>query len=421
MKSIAVPWFAAFSLLAASAASLADDWFERVDDFLTVSALHGKARARLSGTLDLEAYSMRQPASGLIFTDRRSFFYPRLTLFLDAQLGPNVYVFAQGRADRGFDPGYEKSRAALDEYAIRFTPSEDGRFNFQIGKFATTAGNWAARHGSWENPFITAPLPYENLTGIWDSGPAGGLDELRGWAGLPMPGASFTNADVLSSRRLRVPLIWGPSYTSGLALSGRIGKFEYAAEVKNSGLSSRPESWDGTKVQWQHPAYSGRIGYRPTQNWNLGFSASTGSYLAPEVAAWLPPGAGLDDYRQTVLAQDISYAWHHWQVWAEVFEARFEIPGVGHADSIAYYIETKYKFTPQLFGAVRWGQHLFGTLPDGSDGSDRWGGDIWRADIAMGYRFTDFSQLKLQYSIENRQVDGGGFANMLGAQCTLRF
>src|SRR6266550_4310834 len=39
------------------------------------------------------------------------------------------------------------------------------------------------------------------------------------------------------------PVIWGPSYASGISVSGRLGRFDYAVEMKNASLSSRPESW----------------------------------------------------------------------------------------------------------------------------------------------------------------------------------
>ena len=61
------------------------------------------------------------------------------------------------------------AQVRLDEYALRVTPWDDGRFNLQVGKFSTVVGNWVQRHHSWENPFITAPLPYENLTAISDT------------------------------------------------------------------------------------------------------------------------------------------------------------------------------------------------------------------------------------------------------------
>lgn len=397
-----------------------DDVLDRLDRALTFSLADGTVRMRLSGLIDLEAYSLPQPAPGLVFTERYSLFNPRLTLFFDAQIGRHFYAFVQARADQGFDPGYRRERVALDEYAIRLTPWDDGRLSIQIGKFATVFGNWAPKHSSWDTPFITAPLAYENLAGIWDTSAADSLDTLRFWAGLT--GAAGTSRrDALDSRRLRLPLIWGPNYTSGAAIFGHIGRFEYAAEVKNSSLSSRPDDWDATQVQWRRPTVTARLGWRQNQSWNMGVSGSIGSYLNRFASGTTTHGHSLSDYRQILLGQDVSFAWHHWELAAEVMESRFEIPGLGDADSLAYYISAKYKITPQLFGALRWNQHVFGTLPDGQGGSDKWGGDIWRADIAAGYRFSAYTQLKLQYSIERRAADIAGFGHTFAGQFTIRF
>src|SRR3954467_11584822 len=84
----------------------ADDLLDRLEQSLMASAFQAELRARLSGTLDLEQYRVQLPAPGLIQGTNRDLFNPRLTLFLDAQFGSKLYVFAQARADRGFDPGY---------------------------------------------------------------------------------------------------------------------------------------------------------------------------------------------------------------------------------------------------------------------------------------------------------------------------
>ena len=408
--------FLTAALLASAPVARADDWLDRLDAALSVNAFDGNVRARFSGLADLEGYVVSRPAPGLLFTEKRTFFNPRLTLFLDAQLGPHLYLFAQARADRGFDPGYNDARVALDEYALRVTPWRDGRFSLQVGKFATFVGNWAARHSSWDSPFLTAPLPYENLTGMWDGAAVDSIGTLQSWAQVSPGFLSGATAENPSDKHLRVPILWGPSYTSGLSVAGRLGRFEYAAEVKNAALSSRPKYWDGTVLQWQHPTVSGRLGFRPNAMWNLGFSASTGSYLLPSARPTLAPGTGFEDYRQTVLGQDVSFAWHHWQVWAEIYEARFEIPGVGHADTLAYYVEAKYKFTPQLFGALRWNQQLFSDI----DG-ELWGRDIRRLDAALGYRFSAHTQLKLQVSFQHEDAAPRAFGSTLAAQFTVKF
>ena len=217
------------------------------------------------------------------------------------------------------------------------------------------------------------------------------------------------------------PVIWGPSYASGVSVSGRLGMFDYAGEMKNSSLSSRPESWNVTEIGFEHPSFAARLGFRPNQAWNFGVSMADGVYLRPEAEQTLPPGRDIGDYRELVLGQDASFAWHHLQLWAEVYEARFEIPRVGDADTLAYYFEAKYKFTPQLFGALRWNQQIFGSVDDGRKGSLRWGQDLGRIDAAIGYRFTSHTQLKLQYSFQHETTGPRDDNHLLAAQFTVRF
>ena len=384
-----------------------DDFFDRLDNALTIAAFEGNLRARLSGTIDTEFYNFQQPAPGLIDSEIDNLFNPRLTLFLDAQLGSQIYFFAQSRLDRGFDPSDHGAQVRLDEYALRFTPWDDGRFNLQVGKFATVVGNWVPRHLSWENPFINAPLVYDNVTPISDKiAPASPLDFVH----------RFDNGKYEFN-----PVIWGPSYASGISISGRLGRFDYAAEMKNASLSSRPESWNVTETGFDHPTFSGRVGFRPNQIWNFGLSASDGPYFRSEAEQTLPPGRSIGDYREFVLGQDASFAWHHLQLWAEFYEARFEVPRVGDADTFAYYFEAKYKFTPQLFGALRWNQQLFSNIPDGAGGQVRWSQDLWRIDVAAGYRFTSHIQLKLQYSFQHETTGPRDDNHLVAAQLTVRF
>ena len=385
-----------------------DDTLDRLDSTLTISGFQDNFRARLSGTVDLEFYNFQQPAPGLIDSEIDNLFNPRLTLFLDAQLGSQLYFFAQSRLDRGFDPSDEGAQVRLDEYALRFTPWDDGRFNLQAGTFATVVGNWIPRHLSWENPFINAPLIYENVTPIRDkSAPYSALDFIYG----------LYSYDKYAFN----PVIWGPSYATGISVSGRLGRFDYAAEMKNASLSSRPESWHVTQIGFENPTFSGRVGFRPNQAWNFGLSASEGPYFRPEAEPTLPRGRGIGDYREFVLGQDLSFAWHHLQLWAEFYEARFEVPRVGNADTFAYYVEAKYKFTPQLFGALRWNQQLFATVNDGFGSGVRWSQDLARIDLAATYRFTTHTQLKLQYSFQ-QETTGPRYDNhILAAQFTMRF
>jgi len=392
-----------------------DDFLEQVHEALSINDSNHQLHLQLSGLIDLETYLIDQPAPGLIYTDDDVLFNPRLTLFLDAQVGSHIYVFAQARADRGFDPSDQGAQVRLDEYFVRYSFGKDVRINFQVGQFATIVGNWVARHDSWLNPFVSAPLPYENVTGMWDYAAPDTVDTLLKWGHVP----PYDNRDY-SDKYLRLPIIWGPSYASGIAVSATCGKFDWAFEMKNSALASRPESWSVTNVGFDNPTFSTRLGVRPDERWNIGFSASGGPYLLSEATSSLPSDHGIGEYRELVLAQDVSFAWHRLQLWAEFFEVRFEGPFVGDADTFSYYLEAKYKITPQLFGALRWNQQLYGTIRNGRS-AVQWGNDVQRIDAALGYRFTSHLQGKLQYSLNHRDASFQEGEHLVAAQLTLKF
>jgi len=385
-----------------------DDAFDRLDNALTISAFQDNLRTRLSGTVDLEFYNFQQPPPGLIDSNIDNLFNYRLSLFVDAQFGSQFYFFAQTRLDRGFDPTDHGADIRLDEYALRVTPWTDGRFTFQLGQFATVVGNWVPRHLSWENPFINAPLVYENVTAIQDKY-------------APVSPAYFIYSPFLYPKYTFNPVIWGPSYASGFSVSGRLDRFDYAVEMKNASLSSRPESWYITENGFENPTFSGRVGFRPNEAWNLGFSASEGPYFRREAEPALPAGDDIDDYREFVLGQDASFAWHHLQVWAEFYEARFQVPNVGDVDTFAYYVEAKYKFAPQFFGAIRWNQQLFSTISNGFGRNEHWSPDLERIDIAATYRLTTHAQVKLQYSFQHETSAPGQDNHLLATQFTVRF
>lgn len=391
------------------------DLLDQMNDALSIRDSKHEFHLQLSGLVDQEGYFIDQRAPGLIEADRGMLWNPRLSLFVDVHWTKHFYFFGQVRVDRHFDPSDEGAQIRFDEYFVRYTPLDDARINLQIGKFATVVGNWVTRHFSWENPFINAPLPYENLTGIWDVAVPPNVDVLLYWGHV----GEFDTGNY-DDKHLRLPIIWGPSYATGFAVTGSLDKFDYAFEVKNSALSSRPEAWDATQVDFDNPTFNGRVGFRPNEMWNFGLSISSGAYLRPEAGPTLPAGGGIGDYRELVLAQDISFAWHHLQIWAEFYETRFDVPNVGNADTLAYYIEAKYKITPQLFGALRWNQQLFGTVPDGN-ANVHWGNDAWRVDTAVGYRFTSYLQGKLQYSFTQSDARIQIGEQMIAAQLTLRF
>lgn len=367
-------------------------------------------QASLSGRVDLESYLSDGAPPGLIFSDDGLFFNPRVSLFADVHLGSHWYGVAQARFDRGFDPGLNVGGAGrLDEYLLRWTPLDSPVVNVQAGKFAAVFGNWVQRHLAWDNPFVTAPLAYENVLIITDQGaPAS-------------PAAFLGRRNRTDTKDTWLPVVWGPSYASGASLFGRVERFDYAFEIKNAALASRPSSWGADQDGFSAPTYSARLGFRPDAAWNFGVSGSAGAYIVADPASALPAGSRRQDFQQQALGLDASYAHGHLQLWSEVILSRFQVPNVGNADSVSYFIEAKYKFTESLFGALRWNQQFFDTVANGGGGSAAWESRVMRIDAAVGYRLNRSLQLKLQYSYGHENSPAPNADHLLATQLTWRF
>jgi hypothetical protein len=397
-----------FGGLAAMANCQGQAWLDTAGEKLSLKTPKGVFASDLTVLLDLEGYYVDQRPPALLSANE-SFVNPRASFFLDTMLGPHFYSFVQARLDRGFDAGAQDFDARLDEYLLRWIPLKEGQLNVQFGKFATVVGNWVQRHDSWQNPLITAPLPYENLTVVSDGAPP------------------TSAADLFAERRLpdnkdeALPVIWGPVYATGGSVFGTVSKFDYAFEFKNAAISSHPYAWDPGTSQWQYPTFSGRLGFRPEPAWNHGVSFSLGPYLSADAQDHLPPGKSIANFNQITFDYDVSYAWGRLQLWSEWFLSRFEVPNVGNADVLTYYLEAKYRLTAGLYAAARWNQQLFGTVPDGMGGRQPWGNDMVRIDLALGYRFTRHLQAKIQYSFGHRDASLQQGEQLVAAQVTLKF
>lgn len=383
-------------------------WLDSLDEMTRFDADSAGIHADLSFMADATAFAVEQPAQGLLSSDDRVFFSPRLLSFLDVQMGDRVLLHGQMRVDRGFDPGAAAAgQVRLDEYYLQARLWKQDEVNVRIGKFATAFGSWAKRNLSWDNPLITAPMAYEDVLPMTDGFAPGGL---AGFA---------ARRDMPDNKSGWVPIIWGPSYATGASIFGRAGMLEYAFEVKNAALSSNPQSWDGVQDGFHtNPTVTGRVGLRPAPEWTFGTSFSHGPYMRASGSGSLPAGTSVNDYTQTTWGLDAGYTHHRWQIWSELIAARFEVPRVGAVDVLSGFVEAKYKVTSSLWAAARWNQSAFSDVPGLTTEWDR---NAWRADLALGYRFTERVQVKLQYSVgDKRGNDREG--NHLGAmQVTVRF
>ncbi len=386
MRRVATPLFI---LLAGSFAVKAQSW----------SSDDGARQLTASWMVDLELLMPEQPSSGTAgFLKDEAFFNPRLSAFLDAKIGESVDAHLLARWDRGFDGGSApEGQVRLDEYYLKWKPLPEERLALRAGKFATVFGGWVQRHLPWDNPFITGPLAYDDMLPLTDArAPAS-------------PSAFAARRDAEDTPATWVPILWGPSYATGASISGRVSRWEYALEIKNAALSSRPESWDAVENgAFRTPVnVTGRLGWRPSAEWAFGASFSHGPWMMG------------DDATQTTTGVDVSYAHRHLQIWAEIVHSQFEVPGIGDVRVTSAFMEAKYKLSASWWLAARWNQSWNGDIP-GMD-SLSFDRDSWRADLALGYRISRNAQLKLQYSLGDQQGDDPHGDQLLALQCSLRY
>ena len=373
----------------------AADPLDDVAQDLTFSTADGGVVANVSMLVDSTWYAQDKPAQGLLFSDNDVYVAPRVATFVDVGFGDRVLAHAQFDADRGFDPGERSSGdARADEYFVEARLTDAGRITLRVGKFASAFGAWIARRLAWDNPMITAPLAYEDVLPVTDHA-------------APPSRAAFSNRrNVVDNQPDWIPIVWGPSYTTGASLAASSDTIDASVEVKNAALSSRPATWDAIDGGFDtDPTYTGRLRWHPGAEWWLGASASTGPYLQEHARA-LPPNRDVDEYTQTTYGVDTTFEHRRLQLWGELVHVEWEVPNVGDVTGVSGFVEAKYKTTPQTWAALRWNQSWFDDAPGGNVS---WNRDMRRLDLAVGYRYSQHLEAKAQYSWSNqagRDVDG---------------
>jgi hypothetical protein len=388
--------FVATCLMCAARAALAQDVLDDIDRKLAYASSDGAWVVDLSLMSDVTFYAQDAPAQGLLFSDNDEYVAPRVAAFLDVGYHEWLVLHAQVAADRGFDPGEASGGdARIDELFVDAHLTDAGRLSLRVGKFASSFGGWIARHLAWDNPMITAPLIYEDVLPMTDRT-------------APLNDAAFASRrNTVDKQRDWVPIVWGPSYTSGASLSGSTDTVDATVEVKNAALSSRPETWDVFAGGYEtDPSVTGRLRWHPSEAWWFGGSASRGAYLQDDAKPTLPVGKHIDDYDQTTFGVDASYEHRRLQLWAELVHAKFDTPVVGDVAALSGFIEARYKATAQVWVGARWNQSWFDDAPS-ADAS--WNRDMRRLDLALGYRHTAHLEVKAQYSLSDqagREIDG---------------
>ncbi|WP_269537204.1 hypothetical protein [Cerasicoccus fimbriatus] len=399
-------------LLLACASLSATNLFEPLDylsNNLFYETEDGVFAIQGGGSVEISGYYFNQEPVGFVFpnppTDH-TLFSPRLTLEADAWLGERLSGSIKFRWDDGIDPGYSNNSVRIDELFIDAAIAP-GHFDVRVGRFATIFGNYVPRQSAWDNPFISPPLAYDQATSVTDN-------------------VAPPNATAFANRRNAninghtwIPIIWGPVYTQGAAGFASWRDFDLAVSGTNRALSSRPPVWDD--YDWSDPTFTGRLGWTPVAEWNVGLSGAFGAYLKDSTQATLPVGTHVGDYDQVTVGLDATWASGPWQVWAEALFSEFDVPNVSDPAQIySYYVEGKYKITPQLYGALRYGMQFYNKI-DTPAGKQRWDYDVLRAEAALGYKFNRHALIKVQYQYQYQFANFQDGENQIAGELVIKF
>ncbi len=347
----------------------------------------------VSGHLDVEGYAIGDEAPGLVSSDR-SLVQPRLTVFLNARVGEHLFLAAQARVDRGFDPDDHPVQVRADEYLARWTESgEDWSASLQVGKFATVLGNFVGRHDPMRSPLVRAPLPYDFMTPVWDSVAPADVDGQIGYR------------EIEDEKNDWVPMLWGPVYHTGAMVFGTVGDFDLRVAATNAAPCERPEEWTWQKDDEEALAWSVRAGWRAFPGFVAGVNWARGAFMRREAADALGD-SDRRDFRQSLVGIDLEYRIGHLEMWAEVYGSSWEVSRVAEPlRALAGYVEARYSFTPRFYLAARWGMIHFDEVRDLAGNRTEWDRDAWRAELGAGYEFAANLLLKAQYEV-NEQIGG---------------
>ena len=408
-----------------------ESFLERLRQFQSFGTEDGQISFNADVWLTLDYMVFSTPPPGFIQTTNGQIFAPTLSGLFTLDISKHLEFVFLGLVNRGFDPTETSVQSQPAEYYTQVTPFDTPVLNFKGGKFQTAFGQWTNRHFSTQNSLINAPMMYGQMTSVTDGNDG---------ASIAPNTTSLVNRKNSASPPVTkwIPIVWGPSYASGFQLNGTVGtlqQLDWAFEMKNASLSSRPQEWDLWNRGFNYPTFTGRAGYRPDAAWNIGVSGSSGSYISQAAydrfSNTSKAGSSIGESRQNVVGTDISYAHGPIELWSEFAWSQYEVPdapsgkAVGNIGAYSYFIESKWKFMPQFWLSGRWNQQLYSNVTPatspGAGSETPWYNNLWRADACLGFKINRFTQFKVQYSYteEAGNVDPG--QNLFAVELVIQF
>ena len=309
------------------------------------------------GVIDAEMWKTDSMSVLLARNGGRPGAMARLGFWAAVEPWRDVVVFGQLSAETGPGRREEGSEIYVTQYGTRWSPSD--AFVVEAGKMSHVVGTFSSRHLSFRNPLIGAPDGYSLV------------------------------------------------YPFGVKVSGSASVFDWRIAAL-----SKPLTHEGYTVD-PSPAVRPAIGagITPFTGFRLGASATVGPYLTRDLAPTLLAGRSWRSYQQRLVAADMQLSRGYFESFAELAHGSYDVPGGERKAGLTWYVETKYTFTPRLYGAVRVERNDYPYIMPLNDAvwiADK--SDFTDVEAGAGVRLTSSTLLKLSVRADHWVPNPNPFA-----------
>ncbi len=370
------------------------------------------AQVTLGGIADIEVKKGQRdsnPFTNEVQNANATFLISRLQLFVDADIGENIFFTSKIEANLHRTTSLNSFRVSLA--SVTFANLIGNHFNLEAGKILTPFGLYPKLQLSPDNFVIGTPLAYFYYVKV---------SKVRGY--FP------------SDREISI--IYPGAYYLGVNLFGTFfhGDVRYDAAIVNEPLSN-----GGNDINFNKEfAFMGRIAVRPFMWLTVGGSYSRGAFMDQHpINASLVEN--LEAYKQTTYGADFDLNYLYYELRGEYIYNKWRAPYIVNTSPTTYalqaldlslqnysfYVEGKinFPFIVGLYLAGRFEQIRFGEIvdPDNPSRIVRWDKNIQRVEAGVGYKLGRGIKLKVTYQINTTDVFPEPQDNVFAAQLSVKF
>ncbi len=235
------------------------------------------------------------------------FSIPQANLFLFAPLNENFFFEGRLQSDTWGEGTLRTPRFTLANITYA---DPDKNHAFSIGRFVSTVGFYPSRNLTIDRTFIELPLAYSYYVNM--------SDVYGFW-----PEARYDN-DYNVSDGIMTTIYFG-GYSTGLRWDWQIKPDKLLLQAS---LTSAAPGSPRDYTNLANGALNARLIWNPNIRWQLGFSASHGSFfhLEPSENGALRQDQPLESYRQSVLGFDFRFGYGFWEIIGESIFSNWKVP-----------------------------------------------------------------------------------------------